>query len=60
MVNLKNLTEEELYSYEGGLIMWHQSIVEGIAEAGTLVYKAVSGSYQSGYDSAQNNCECQD
>lgn len=59
MLNLENLTEEELYSYEGGLIIWSPSIFESVIEAGKLAYKAVSGSYQSGYDSAQNNCECQ-
>lgn len=56
MENLECLTKEELYTHEGGLLVVHEASVK----VGYFFYKILSGSYQSGYDAAQNNCTCQD
>jgi lactobin A/cerein 7B family class IIb bacteriocin len=47
MNNLKTLTNEEMKTTNGGLILaW-------------LAYKAIKGAYEKGYDDAQEKCICQ-
>ncbi len=56
MNELTPLTENKLQSIKGGLILVHPDIAFYPIN---LIYKTVVGSYQSGYDAAQNNCACQ-
>jgi len=57
MDNLKYLTQEELKVTEGGLIIADPN--NAFFRLGVLIFEVAAGAYYSGYDSAQNNCECQ-
>lgn len=57
MENLDKLTQEELAIIGAGLILANPK--NPFFQVGALMYQVVAGSYLSGYDAAQNNCECQ-